>query len=138
MKLQDTNLQVSEKKLFHMSSFMYFAFIFSECITVPSSEEALKVCEHNFFQRKVITCNLPVQSRFIEVNYLHVEYGIWRSLEYSFCQIKSNCSFLAIESFLFCVLTCTFFIKTLCFIIIVLHQGSNKNFGVHNKSGNKQ
>ena len=28
---------------------MYFAFIFSEHITIASSEEALKVCEHNFF-----------------------------------------------------------------------------------------
>ena len=29
---------------------MYFDFIFSECITITSSEEALKVCEYNFFQ----------------------------------------------------------------------------------------
>ena len=42
------------RKLFHTSSFMYFAFIFSECITITSSEETLKVCEYNFFQRKVI------------------------------------------------------------------------------------
>ena len=34
---------------------MYFAFILSERITITSSEEAeeaLKVCEHNFFQKK--------------------------------------------------------------------------------------
>ena len=36
MKLRDANLQVYEKKLFHTSSFMYFAFIFSECITNTS------------------------------------------------------------------------------------------------------
>ena len=42
------------KKLFHKSSFMYFAFIFSECITITFSEESLKVCEHDFFQRKVV------------------------------------------------------------------------------------
>ena len=42
------------KKLFHISSFMHFIFIFSECIMQASSEEALKVCEHNFFQRKVL------------------------------------------------------------------------------------
>ena len=42
------------KFLFHTSSFMYFAFSFSECITITSSEEALKVCEHGFFQRKVV------------------------------------------------------------------------------------
>ena len=42
------------KILFQASSFMYFAFIFSECITITSSEEGLKVCEYNFFQRKVV------------------------------------------------------------------------------------
>ena len=42
------------RKLFHISSFMYFTFIFSECITITSSEEGLKVCEYNFFQRKVV------------------------------------------------------------------------------------
>ena len=45
MKLRDANLN-----LFHTSSFIYFAFIFSECIKTTSSEEALKVCKHNFFQ----------------------------------------------------------------------------------------
>ena len=33
---------------------MYFAFIFSEYITITFSEEALKVCGYNFFQRKVV------------------------------------------------------------------------------------
>ena len=33
---------------------MYFTFIFSECITITSSEEGLKVCECNFFQLKVV------------------------------------------------------------------------------------
>ena len=50
MKLRDANQQVHEKKLFHISFFMYFAFIFWERITITSSEEALKVCEQNFFQ----------------------------------------------------------------------------------------
>ena len=67
---------------------MYFAFIFSECIKITSFEEALKVCEHNFFQEiqveSRVACNLPVQLRFIQVNFLYVEYGIWRSLEYTF------------------------------------------------------
>ena len=54
MKLRDASLQVYEKELLHISSFMYFAFIFSECITITSSKEALKVCEHNFFQRKLV------------------------------------------------------------------------------------
>ena len=42
------------RKLFYTSSFMYFTFIFSGCITITSSEEGLKVCEYNFFQRKVV------------------------------------------------------------------------------------
>ena len=49
MKLRDANLQLYEKKLFHASSLLYFAFIFSKYIMITSSEEALKVWEHNFF-----------------------------------------------------------------------------------------
>ena len=50
MKLRDPKLQLQEKKLFHTSSFMYFAFIFSEDIKITSFEEALKVCEDSSFQ----------------------------------------------------------------------------------------
>ena len=50
MKLPDANLRLYEKKLLHTSPFMYFAFIFSECIKITFSDEALKVCEHNLFQ----------------------------------------------------------------------------------------
>ena len=39
------------KNLFHTSSFIYFVLIFSEHITITSSEEALKVCEHNLIQQ---------------------------------------------------------------------------------------
>ena len=35
-----------------------------------------------------VICNLPVQLRFIQVNFLHTEYGLWSSLEYSFWQIN--------------------------------------------------
>ena len=51
VRCQPASLQ---KELFRTSSFMYFAFIFSECITITSSKEALKVREHNFFQGKVV------------------------------------------------------------------------------------
>ena len=40
----------TKKKLFHTSSFMYVAFIFSQHITITLSKEALKVCRHNFLQ----------------------------------------------------------------------------------------
>ena len=42
------------KKTLSHTPFIYFTFIFSECITIASSEEGLKVCEYNFFQRKVV------------------------------------------------------------------------------------
>ena len=44
-----------------------------------------------------ISCNLPVQLRFTKVNFLHVENGIWCCLEYRFCQINGNSSFLVIQ-----------------------------------------
>ena len=53
-KLMWLLLKFTKKKHFHTSSFMYFAFKFSECIMIASSDEDLKVCEHNFFQRKVV------------------------------------------------------------------------------------
>ena len=43
----------TKKKLFHTPSFMYFLFIFSECITITPSEEDFKVWEHNFFQGNI-------------------------------------------------------------------------------------
>ena len=82
------------KKLFHTFSFMYLAFIFSERITITSSEEALKVCEHNFIQeilaKSSVTCNLPVRLQFIQVNFLHVGFGFWCCLEYCFGRINWN------------------------------------------------
>ena len=53
MKLWDASLQVYEENSF-IHPFMYFTFIFSGYVTITSSEESLKVCQHNFFQRKVI------------------------------------------------------------------------------------
>ena len=49
MKLRDANPQIY-KKLFGTSSFMYYPFICSVRIAITSFKEALKVCEHNFFQ----------------------------------------------------------------------------------------
>ena len=85
------------KKTLHTSFFVYFAFIFSECIKITSFEEVLKVCEHYFLQEiqveSSVTFNLPVQSRVIQVNFLHVEYDIWRSLEYTFYTNITRTSF---------------------------------------------
>ena len=49
-------LQINKRKFFPTYSVMHFAFVFSEYfifsqyVTITSSKEALKVCEHNFFQ----------------------------------------------------------------------------------------
>ena len=53
MKLRDARLQVYEENSF-TNPFMYFSFIFSECIPITSSEESLKVREGNFLQQKVV------------------------------------------------------------------------------------
>ena len=57
------------KKLFRTSSVIHFAFIFPELITITSSEAALKVSEQTFFPKiqvkSSVTCNLPIQFRFI-------------------------------------------------------------------------
>ena len=54
----------------------------------------LKVCEQNFFQKKraksSVACNVPVELRFIYVNFLHVEYGVWLCLQYGFCHANWN------------------------------------------------
>ena len=131
MNLRDANLQLWEKKLFHTSYFMYFVFNFSEYIKNTSSEEALKVREHNFFQEiyteSTVTCYLPVQLRFIPVNFLHVEYGIWHSLWVQFLLSKlgffvscNNIKITRTSFFLLCVLICNCFYKNL-----ILHHGDN-------------
>ena len=47
MKLRDASQQFYEKN-------STSSFIFSEFISIFSSEEVLKVCEHNFILRKVV------------------------------------------------------------------------------------
>ena len=83
--------------LFHVfclsSSSMYFLRMYLDYFFRRSFES---VRAQFLSAESSITYNLPVQSRFIWVNYLHVEYGIWRSLECSFCQINWNPSFLVI------------------------------------------
>ena len=76
MKLRDATQQLNQKN-FHTSSFMYFAFF-------------LRIHQDNFFQRGFetvrvqfvsgniivscsVSCNLSIQLRFIQVNFLHVQ-----------------------------------------------------------------
>ena len=53
-----------QKKVFRTSSFIYFAFIFSEFIMITSSREGLKVCEHNLFQEKISVKECYLQFTF--------------------------------------------------------------------------
>ena len=73
MKLRDANLQVYDKKTLSHILFHVVAFIFSEYITITSSEEALTLCEH---------CNLPVQSRLIW-------YLTFSWVQFSSCKLDS-------------------------------------------------
>ena len=52
MKLRDANLQVYEKK-FHISSFMYFAFILYERITITSSERGFETVRAKFLSGNI-------------------------------------------------------------------------------------
>ena len=57
---------------------MYFACIFSECITITSSKEGLKVCEYNFFWRKVlyleaVVHRCSVKKVFLEISQISQE-----------------------------------------------------------------
>ena len=85
------------RKLFHTSSFMYFAFIFSECITITSSKEALKVCEHSFFQQKAV---LLVFCLFNQDSFQSTIFMLNMAFDVLFCSVQ----FLSykLESFVSC------------------------------------
>ena len=52
MKLRDANLQVYEKK-FHISFFVYFAFILQERITITSSERGFETVRAKYFSGNI-------------------------------------------------------------------------------------
>ena len=99
MKLRDANLQVYKKNSFiHCPSFMYLAFIFPECFTITSSEEALCASTISFrkYNEKVVLLVIYLfnydspNSPFFMLNMVF-------DVEYSLCQINWNSSFLAIQ-----------------------------------------
>ena len=73
-----------------------FAFIFSECITITSSEEALKVCEHNFFQWNVVLLIIYLFNHTIYLSQL--SSCCIRDLTFSWVQFLSD----KLESFVSC------------------------------------
>ena len=86
------------KNLFHSSSFMYYAFIFLECITITSSKEDLEVCEHNFFRWKVLLLVIYLfnyDSTKSTIFMLNMAFDVL-SLECSFCQLNLSPSFFVI------------------------------------------
>ena len=107
MKLRDANLQLYQKKTLSHILIHVFCLHFSQSasrLLLPKSlwKSVSAISFRKFLSTRwaesSVTCNLPVQLRFIQVNFLHVENIIWRSLEYSFYQINWNSSFLAIIS----------------------------------------
>ena len=101
---------------------MYFTFIFSECITITSSEEGLKVCECNFFQRKVVLLVIYLfnhDSSKSTIFMLNMAFDVLLSAVFA----KDG----KLESFVSCNLKLFalcydmyFFIKTLLFSIMVI------------------
>ena len=110
-RCQPANLR---RKLFHTSSFMYFTFIFSGCITITSSEEGLRVCEYNFFQRKVVLLVIYLfshDSSKSTIFMLNMTFDVLLSavfVKYSKLESFISCNI----KFLLCVLICIFFIKS--------------------------
>ena len=98
MKLRDANLQVYEETII-TSSFMYFAFIFSErawrlllpkSLWKSASTIAFKKCKWKVIILVIYLFNT------IHLSF-NVEYGIWHCLEYGFFQINWNSLFLSIQ-----------------------------------------
>ena len=114
MKLRDAHLQVNKKKvpsqiLFHVFCLHFLIIhlllkrLWKCASTIPFRKYKWKVVPPVIYQS--ITIHLSQLSS--------CRNGIWRSLEYSFCQIDWNSSFLATikitrTSFLPWVLICTF------------------------------
>ena len=83
----------SKKNSFTHTFFMHFAFIFSTCIRMTSSKQALKSCENSFFEEiykeSSFTCILPVQLRFTKSSSWLSSHGIWH-LMLPYVRLLSN------------------------------------------------
>ena len=91
MKLRDANLQVFEKIYFtYFPSCILSLFSKNDYFFRRGFESVRAKLLSGKLAKSSVTCTLPVQLRFTEVNFLYVECGIWRSLEYGFCQITWN------------------------------------------------
>ena len=124
MKLRHANLQFYGKNSLIHPIHVFF-FIFSDFVTITFSEEALEICEHTFFQKKLakssVTCKILIyllnndssKSDFFMMN---LAYDVVLS---SFCQTNKpeffvSCNTKHYKSILCsdCVFDMYFFIKT--------------------------
>ena len=110
---------------------MDFALSFSEYITITSSEEALKMCEHNFFQeikRKVVLLVIYLfnydssKSTFFMLNMAFdvLVLTFWVQFLLYKLEFFVSCNIITRTSFFCSVFWSKFFQK-----IIVLHHGDN-------------
>ena len=123
MKLRDANLQVYKKNSFiHPLSFMHFAFIFSECFTITSSEEDLCVSTISFrkYKGKVVLLVIYLfnydspKSTFFMLNMaFHIVLSTVLSNNLKFF-VSCNTKITRTSFFWLCVLTCTFLKKLNC------------------------
>ena len=94
MKLQDANLQVNEENSFTNPPSCILPSFSKNASRLLLPKRLLKVCEQIFFrkneQRVVLLVIYLLNYNSFEVNFLHVEYGVWLCLEDGFCQGNSN------------------------------------------------
>ena len=89
MKFRDANLQIDEKISFiHPPSYTLPSFSKNTSRLLLRKSLRKFTSTISFRKYKRATCNLPVQLRFFQVNFLHVEDATGRFLEYSFYQIN--------------------------------------------------
>ena len=123
MKFRDANLQVDEKSSFtHSPSCILPSF--SKNISQLLLPKSLWKCAStiSFRKYKRVTCNLPVQLQFLQVNFLHVEDAIGQFLSNKLKLIRFLRCKITGTSFCSCsVFWYVIFYKNL----IVLHHGDS-------------
>ena len=112
VSFQSKYLDNNKKNFCHLAKFFWGA-------KAPPATRSLRHCS--------VTYNFPV-TIYLSQFFLHVEYGIWCCLEYSFCQINKSQFFVATQTitkkypfFSACLFWYVHFYENL----IVLHQSDN-------------
>ena len=102
MKLQHVNLKVYEKKtLSHILLYIFCLHLLGthhDYVFKTSSKEALKLCKHSWKWHEIV---LLVSYFFNYISSRLTLYGIWRCLEYGFCQINKLKLFASCRKYIF-------------------------------------